>query len=182
MQNLQDTVMRTILFLRHAQAVLPDSTGKDFDRSLSKAGRSDAEKQAERILKAGIKPDFILCSPAKRTLQTAEIFSAAINGAFPEDTIAPHAAASLYRAGATGYIHEIRTQVPATSQCALIVGHNPSIEDCTLLFAQSNSQFTQRVGYGFPTAGLARIETDGLFSEFSPENAQLTALYLPHED
>lgn len=55
-----------------------------------------------------------------------------------------------------------------------------SIEDCTLLFAQGNSQLAQRVGYGFPrTAGLQRIETDGLFSEFSPENAQLTALYLP---
>lgn len=182
MQNLQNMPMRTILFLRHAQAVLPDSSGKDFDRRLSSAGETDAAHQAARLIKSGIVPDFILCSPALRTLQTATIFSQSINQAFPDSTIIPHEAPSLYRASATGYIQEIREQVPQNAQCTLVVGHNPSIEDCALLFAQHNEQLAQRISYGFPTAGLAMIETTAEFAAFAPDNAKLTALYLPHED
>lgn len=174
--------MRTILFLRHAQAVLPDSSGKDFDRRLNAAGETDAENQAKRLINAGILPDFILCSPAARTRQTADIFKTALANAFPAHPVTLQEAPSLYRANAVGYIQEIRSQIPDTSQCALIVGHNPSIEDCALLFARSSHQFEQRIGYDFPTAGLAEIKTQADFSAFSPENAQLTALYLPHED
>lgn len=174
--------MRTIFLLRHAQAVLPDNSGKDFDRALSKAGRIDAANQAQRLIKAGIKPDCILYSPATRTMQTAEIFSAAFNQAFPETSVSLQAVPSLYRADATGYIDEIQMQVPETANCVILVGHNPSIEDCALLFSQNNDQLAQRIGHGFPTAGLVRIETNAKFPDISPENAELTALYLPHED
>lgn len=175
-------LMRTILLLRHAQAVLPDSSGKDFDRQLSSAGRADAAQQAERLIKSGIVPDLILCSPALRTLQTSEIFSTAITRAFPEISIAPQCVPSLYRANAPGYIHEIRKQAPHSAQCVLLVGHNPSIEDCALLFTPQDSPLAQRVGYGFPTAGIAQIETSANLAELSPENARLTNLYLPQED
>lgn len=181
-QNLQNIVMRTILLLRHAQAVLPDSSGKDFDRQLSSAGKTDALQQAERLIKSGIMPDFILCSPALRTLQTAEIFSAAITSAFPEISITPQCASSLYRANASGYLYEIREQAPQDAQCVLLVGHNPSIEDCALLFAQPDSPLAQRIGYGFPTAGVAQIETNAEYADITPENARLTALFLPQED
>ena len=174
--------MRTILLLRHAQAVLPDSSGKDFDRQLSSAGKSDALQQAQRLIKSGIIPDFILCSPALRTLQTAEIFSTAITRAFPQISITPQCAPSLYRANASGYIAELREQSPQNARCVLLVGHNPSIEDCALLFAQPDSPIAQRIGYGFPTAGVAQIETCADFADLAPENASLTALFLPQED
>lgn len=178
--------MRTILLLRHAQAKLPDSSGKDFDRRLNKSGENVAALQVQRILKAGLRPDFILCSPATRTLQTAEIFSAAINKAFPENLLSPYAAAPLYHANAAGYIREIREQVPAAAQCLLVVGHNPSIEDLVLLFNQNqhdeDNQFTGRLGDGFPTAALALIELSAVISELTAYNASLKALYLPHEN
>lgn len=174
--------MRTIYLLRHAQAVLPDNSGKDFDRALSKAGRIDAANQAQRLIKAGIRPDCILYSPATRTTQTAEIFFAAFHQALPETSVTLQAVPSLYRADATGYIDEIQMQAPETANCVMLVGHNPSIEDCALLFAQNNEKLTQRIGHGFPTAGLARIETNAAFAEISPQNAELAALYLPHED
>lgn len=174
--------MRTILLLRHAQAVLPDSSGKDFDRQLSSAGKTDAIQQAERLIKSGIIPDFILCSPALRTLQTAEIFSAAITRTYPEISLSPQCAPSLYRANASGYLDEIREQAPQYAQCILLVGHNPSIEDCALLFAVQDSPLAQRISYGFPTAGVAQIETSADFAKLAPENARLTTLFLPQED
>ncbi|WOC14711.1 SixA phosphatase family protein [Pseudochrobactrum sp. MP213Fo] len=174
--------MRTILLLRHAQAVLPDSSGKDFDRRLSLSGENDAEMQAIRIVQSGLKPDFIVYSPACRTYQTAHIFAATLNKAFPEAPVTLQAAAALYRADAAGYIDEIRSSVPDTAQCVLIVGHNPSIEDCALLFAQENQRLAERIGYGFPTSGVAVIVTDKALSELAPNTGTLTALLLPHED
>lgn len=174
--------MRTIYLLRHAHAVLPDSNGKDFDRALSKSGKVDAANQVQRLIKAGISPDCILFSPATRTMQTADIFSTALNKAYPDTAVILQAVPSLYRADAHGYIDEIRLQAPETANCIIVVGHNPSIEDCALLFTQNNEQLAQRISDGFPTAGLAKIETNAAFAEISQHNAELTALYLPHED
>lgn len=174
--------MRTLILLRHAQALLPNSSGKDFNRKLSSVGEVDALLQAQRLYKAALQPDFILCSPATRTLQTAEIFCNALKMAYSHSHISPQPVTSLYHANATGYINEIRSKTPVSAQCVLIVGHNPSIEDCALFFAKDSNPLIQRLGYGFPTAGLAIIETEADFSAISSNNAYLKALYLPHED
>lgn len=180
-QNLQNNTMHTLLLLRHAQAVLTDLSGKDFDRALSKTGRSDAALQVQRLLQTGIIPDVILHSPALRTMQTAQIFQSAINNAYPHILPALHSIASLYRADASGYIREIRAHTPQEARCVLIAGHNPSIEDCALMFTPADSPAMQRISYGFPTAGIAMIETEAGFADLSIENAQLTRLFLPHE-
>lgn len=179
MVNLPNKNMRTILLLRHAQAMQLHSSGKDFDRKLSPTGVEDAEMQASRILKAGLKPDFILCSSAMRTTQTAEIFSTVFNGKYPDELITAHQSAALYRANARGYIAEIQDKTPPSTQCLMIVGHNPSIEDLVLLFAQSNTHLAEPISTGFPTAGIALIELSTGFSELSPLNASLKTLYLP---
>lgn len=167
--------MRKLLLLRHAQARLPDNSGKDFDRPLSENGEKDALTQAKRLRSLGLRPDFILCSAAKRTMQTAGIFSEVLH------TVSAQPVQELYRANATGYISTICTFVPESAQCVLLVGHNPSIEDCALLFAQDDNYLASRIHYGFPTAGLALIETTGTFCTLTPKTAQLSALYLPHE-
>ncbi len=171
--------MRTIILLRHAHAVLPGSNGKDFDRPLSQSGEAEAALQAQHLLQTGPRPDFVLSSAATRTMQTAEIFCDALNAAAPHNPLVIHESAALYRADAQGYLQEIRTMAPENAQCVLVVGHNPSIEDCALLFTRGHDDFSGASSFGFPTAGLAIIETVQALSAFSPQTAELTALYFP---
>lgn len=170
--------MHTILLLRHAHAVLPGRDGKDFDRILSQSGEAEAIWQAQHMLQAGLQPDFILSSPAARAMQTAEIFQAALNNiadALPDIYECP----SLYRADAAGYLEKIHKEIPETARCALLVGHNPGIENFIFLFARGHKNYEEQMSYGFPTAGLAVLETMHNYSIFSSQTAQLTALYFP---
>lgn len=174
--------MRTIILLRHAHAMLLESSGKDFDRPLSRSGQNDASNQAHRLLQAGYQPDFILSSPACRTLQTAEIFNQAIAERNGGVSAALCANTTLYRADAEGYLAEIIAQTPSQAQCVLVVGHNPSIEDCIMLFAASNPALAQRISGGLATCGLAILNAPQDFCALTPATATLTALYLPEED
>ena len=62
--------MAYLIFWRHADAEPESETGKDTDRVLSKAGRKDASVMAKWLHKNLPDNTLILCSPAKRCLET----------------------------------------------------------------------------------------------------------------
>ena len=65
---------RRLSLIRHANAE-HDSDVRDFERPLSRKGRSEADEMARRFLERGLNPDLILVSAAVRTRETAEIFA-----------------------------------------------------------------------------------------------------------
>jgi phosphohistidine phosphatase len=62
--------MANLILWRHADAEVDSVTGKDTDRVLSKSGQKDAVKMAKWLHKHLPENTEILCSPARRCLET----------------------------------------------------------------------------------------------------------------
>ena len=65
--------MRILYLLRHAKSSWRDATLRDFDRPLKKRGREAAERIGQRIGAENLNNPLVICSPAVRTRETAEI-------------------------------------------------------------------------------------------------------------
>lgn len=66
--------MKTLLIVRHAKSSWDNASISDIDRPLNDRGKRDAPAMAKRLIKAGVKIDLFVSSPAKRARHTAEIF------------------------------------------------------------------------------------------------------------
>jgi len=66
--------MKTLLVIRHAKSSWDNAALNDVDRPLNDRGKRDAPIMAGRLIKAGVKTDLFVSSPAKRARQTAAIF------------------------------------------------------------------------------------------------------------
>ena len=66
--------MKTLLVIRHAKSSWDNAALNDIDRPLNDRGKRDAPIMAGRLIKAGVKTDLFVSSPAKRARQTAAIF------------------------------------------------------------------------------------------------------------
>src|SRR3954454_22112926 len=70
MADPSDLLMdRTLVLLRHAKAVPPESM-PDLERPLTDRGRADAAAAGRYLVAEGIEADLVLCSPAQRTRET----------------------------------------------------------------------------------------------------------------
>lgn len=67
--------MKTIYIVRHATATERAQSTPDFARPLIEKGINESKKVAAALKKMNLKPQIILSSPAKRAVQTAEIFA-----------------------------------------------------------------------------------------------------------
>lgn len=65
--------VKTVYFVRHAKSCWNNNL-QDFDRPIKKRGVKDAHLVSKHLESKNIKPELILCSSAKRTRLTAEIF------------------------------------------------------------------------------------------------------------
>ncbi len=62
--------MANLILWRHAEAEAESASGKDTDRELTKRGRKDAAKMAKWLRQHLPADTQVLCSPARRCLQT----------------------------------------------------------------------------------------------------------------
>lgn len=110
---------RTVILLRHAEAGPPDAGQGDFERALTRQGRTQAD-QAGRWLRAHADWQAIpvLVSPARRTRETAEI---ALKG-WHRGAVRTEDA--LWNASLGDYFELLS----ATSGDLLLVAHNPGLE------------------------------------------------------
>jgi phosphohistidine phosphatase len=67
--------MKTLYLIRHAKSSWSDPTLSDFQRPLNKRGKRDAPFMGRRLREAGILPDLIISSAAKRAAKTAGIIA-----------------------------------------------------------------------------------------------------------
>ena len=63
--------MKRLYLIRHAKSSWSNPDLDDFARPLNKRGKGDCLEMAARLAKAGICPDLIVASPAKRAKKTA---------------------------------------------------------------------------------------------------------------
>ena len=112
---------RTLTVIRHAKSSwkLPVS---DFERPLNKRGRRNAEELGTWLASQPLQFDRVLCSPARRTMETIEIIANKMR--LPETIIEPVDA--IYLASARTLLDLLRSQDNDLEHIAL-VGHNPGV-------------------------------------------------------
>lgn len=130
--------------LRHAKSDWDDSSLKDFDRPLASRGKHDAPRIGKALKKRGPLPDLVISSPAARAKATIEAF---IPAAGLE--IVPQFEGGIYDAHSDELMRIIR-DIPDTSNCAIMVGHNPGFENTVSRLTGTDTHM--------PTAALACIE------------------------
>ena len=107
----------TLYLLRHAEA--EDRAPTDAARQLTPHGLDQARHVAAFCLRHDLRPDLILTSPFRRTIQTAELV-AAVFGQTPQP--APFLASGMHPADA---LDELRAYDRFDS--VLLVGHQPDL-------------------------------------------------------
>ncbi len=113
--------MRNLTLIRHASANLQQAYQSDKDRCITDMGRQQIENIAEQLQKKGGFPDYLLCSPAMRAVQTAEILCQKLK-------INPKVInlnAKLYSGDLKDILCTLCT--PNTSRQFFLIGHNPNL-------------------------------------------------------
>lgn len=139
--------MKSLLVMRHAKSDYPPSIADDFDRPLSKRGREDSTYMADLLRSAEKIPDLIRSSSAVRARQTATRMATGME--IEKRKIGYED--RLYLATFTD-LASVVADLPDLATSALIVGHNPELEDWISLLCGADLRL--------PTAGLVALSLD----------------------
>ncbi|WP_181273696.1 SixA phosphatase family protein [Brevibacterium oceani] len=122
--------MPVLILARHAKAE-PDGP-TDFERSLSAKGLAQAVEAGAEIAERW-SPDVAIASEARRTVQTGQAVVEAVNRAAGGSVEKPGSLElredrSLYACEVEDWLDAINS-IPADSECAYIVGHQPTVAE-----------------------------------------------------
>lgn len=139
--------------MRHAKAEPAAAGTRDIDRPLSLRGRAVAPLMGRYIAAQALAPDRVLVSTARRTRETWEALAPALRGS-PAFAYEPR----LYEAAPKALLALLR-EVPREVQTALLIGHNPGVQELAALLAGSGDDEARlRLREKFPTAALAVLD------------------------
>jgi phosphohistidine phosphatase len=141
--------MKVLTLLRHAKSGWDDPALPDFDRALNPRGRRAARTVAREMRRLGLGFDQVVASPARRVVETLEEV-AAVSGPLAADYDR-----RLYLA-APETILDIARETLDEAGRLLVVGHNPGLEQLTLMLA-APSPLRDEAELKYPTATLAEI-------------------------
>jgi len=136
--------VKVLSILRHAKSSWKDDSLADHDRPLNKRGLRDAPRMGELLREQGLVPEAIVSSTARRARETALAVAAATG--FPDDV---RFTRSLYGATPSACL-EVLGELPDTTAHALLVGHNPTLEELVTVLVGEH--------HVMPTAALAVVE------------------------
>jgi phosphohistidine phosphatase len=148
--------MKRLILLRHAKS-LQDDAKKDKDRPLNARGRADAPRMGSYMHRRRYLPQLVLCSSARRTVETWELvgpeLEAAVPSRFPD---------ALYLASAETIANLVQGTDDHVSTL-LVIGHNPGLEECAQTLARKPQNATEReyeagLRAKFPTCALAVLD------------------------
>jgi phosphohistidine phosphatase len=111
-----------LYLVRHAKSSWVNPSYHDFDRPLNDRGERDAPEMGRRLASKGVRPDLIVCSPARRATETLEL----LNGELGVEKDSIYMQKRLYEAS-TETLIEIIQSLENSADSALIIGHNPSM-------------------------------------------------------
>lgn len=143
--------MKRVYLLRHAKSSWKDGSLADRDRPLAKRGKRGAKAMARHLEAEGIRPDLVLCSPARRTRETLEL----VERAFP-DGIEATLDEALYGASESELLARLQA-LPEEVGSVMLIGHNPGLEELALALAAEGAELP-RMSEKYPTAALATID------------------------
>ena len=135
---------REIILLRHAHAESGSPGQADAERPLSLRGEAEAEAAGRWLAEHACRPLRVVCSPARRTRETAERVLEAVG--FIETRFDER----IYNA-TPGTLLQVIEDHAGDGDCLMLVGHNPGFEELAALLASGQSGDHR----GMPPAGIA---------------------------
>ena len=140
---------KELWLLRHGKSDR-DLAVDDFDRPLKKRGKRAAQRIGAWLEQQRLIPDWIVSSPAKRAINTANI----VHKAIAVDGLVVAQDKRLYQEGFER-LKTVLAECPLETRRVLLVGHNPELEDLLInLVGAANLPDTDKL---LPTAALARL-------------------------
>ena len=147
--------MKILTLLRHAKSGWDDPVSRDFDRPLNVRGRKAARVVGRAMRDEGLTFDAIIASPAVRVVETLRDVGEAYGHA-----LEPEQDQALYLASPAVLLDRIH-HVDDKVERLLVVGHNPGLEQLTLLLSGASEDGLRREAeLKYPTATLAEIRFD----------------------
>jgi phosphohistidine phosphatase len=168
--------VKTLYLLRHAKSSWNNSSLSDHDRPLAKRGHEATVVLAKHMKSAGVSPAIVLCSTARRAQETLE----GVKGALDDD-VAVWSDQGLYGADDDELLAVLR-ELPSTVPSAMVVGHNPGLQDLALALAGDGDRTAlARLQGKFPTGALATLTVPDTWTSLARGGAVLQALVVPRQ-
>jgi phosphohistidine phosphatase len=173
---------KQLFVLRHAKSSWDDPGLEDHERPLAPRGRRAVKLLNEYLRRHEIEPAEVLCSPARRTVETYD-------GVAPAGEL--HLEPELYLASGDDVLERLR-RVPAPTPSVMVIGHNPAMQVLILRLTGANGTSKTLGDYAtqarlgeverkFPTGALATLTFDGPWSALAPGSAELVDLVRPRD-
>jgi len=145
--------VKRIWLLRHAKSSWDHPGLPDTERPLAPRGRRAAELLAAHVAASDVRPAVVLCSSSLRTRETLAAILPALG-----DALEVRIERALYGAGAARLLERLR-RVPDGASSAMLIGHNPGIQDLALGLATTGPALAA-LREKFPTGALATVEIE----------------------
>jgi phosphohistidine phosphatase len=165
---------KRLFILRHAKSSWDDPGLDDHERPLAPRGRRACVVMAEHLRANAIEPELVLCSSARRTLETLEGVAPAGQRVIETE---------LYSATAADLVDRLR-RLPDDVGSTMLIGHNPAVQMLVLRLARRDpdaADVRAEVERKFPTGALATLTFECGWSELGPGSARLAAFLTPRE-
>lgn len=160
---------KTLYLMRHASAMESYGTERDKDRELMAGGIREAIIIGKHLNTIEPKPTLFITSDATRAFHTTTLVADCIG--YAEENI--KVVADLYQGPISSLLKTINS-APESSDCILMVAHNPSIS----FFAE---YITGEAIGGFSPASLVRLDWDGNWAELSKDTGKFIFRKDPEE-
>lgn len=167
--------MKTLTLLRHAKSGWDDPVVRDFDRPLNAKGRRAAVIVGRHMRSEGCAFDHVVASPATRVSETIE----AITGGYGRALDVRHDR-RIYLASA-GMLLDVIHGLPPAAATALLVGHNPGLEDLVLMLVPAGADRRDLVEEKYPTGTIAELTFEGEWSALAAGGATLSRFIRPRD-
>jgi phosphohistidine phosphatase len=166
--------MKQLLLLRHAKSDWSTQCS-DINRPLNSRGEANAQLLGKWLQKNPENhPDYILCSPAARALETIQIATKSLR-----DHLPVHNHDRLYLASVADIL-KILTTVDNRYQRVLLVGHNPGFEQL-LNWLTETYEYELNSGKIVTTCNLAKLILPTTGKPFQQSQSQLVFLKRPED-
>jgi phosphohistidine phosphatase len=169
--------VKHLYLLRHGKSSWDDPSLGDAERPLAPRGVRALARMRKYLRKAAIRPDVVICSPARRTRQTLSEIEPAL-GRGVTVRIEPE----VYAGGAAALAGLVSESTDSASSIMLI-GHNPSLQDLAVSLAvDGDDALLARLTEKFPTGALAVIALPHQsWRDLGEARGTLEQLILPRE-
>jgi phosphohistidine phosphatase len=160
--------------VRHAKSAWDDPSLADHDRPLAPRGTKALRRLTGYLTEAEYRPDVVLCSSSRRTADTLD----GIRDALPKRARI-ELADELYLADANTLLTRLHG-LNDKDRCAMLVGHNPGIEDlASLLVGSGDAGLLARLADKLPTCALVALSFNGAWADLDAGTARINALFVP---